>query len=100
MLDFFSFWSTVTARVMKLYSRNALAHQLSEKPWFNLFHSNAETGNDPLSEELIAPIVLYIWPNFGQQECHILVLHPFRTPMPKPVMVPYFFLVEIFTFAF
>ena len=45
---------------MKLYSRNALAHQLSEKPWFKLFHSNVETGNDPLSEELIAPIVLYL----------------------------------------
>ena len=44
---------------MKLVSRNALAHQHSRKPWFELLHSNAEAGDDPLSEELIAPIVLY-----------------------------------------
>ena len=59
MLDFFSFWSTVTARVIKLVSRNALALQLSRKPSFELLHSNAEAGNEPLSEALIAPIVLY-----------------------------------------
>ena len=54
----FSFWSTVTARVTKLISRNALAHQLSRKPSFELLYSNAEAGNEPLSEALIAPMVL------------------------------------------
>ena len=61
MLDFFSFWSTVTARVKKFISRNALVHQLSRKPSFELLHSNAETGNEPLSEAFIAPIVLYVF---------------------------------------
>ena len=32
VMDLFSFWSTVTARGLKLYSLKALAHQLSEKP--------------------------------------------------------------------
>ena len=60
MIVFFSLWSIVTATVIKLYSRNALAHQLSEKPSLELLRLHVEAGNGPLSEGVIAPIVLYI----------------------------------------
>ena len=59
MLVFFSLWSTVTARGSLLHSRNALPHQLLEKPLFVLLYEDGDAGNDPLSEEFIAPIVLY-----------------------------------------
>ena len=45
---------------LQLEEQNFIHSKLSEKPQLKLLHSDNKAGNDPPSEALIAPIVLYL----------------------------------------